>query len=246
MNNEHLLNDTGERMIPTGDGEVSFVFARHRFAYQYARQFVEGKSVIDLGCGTGYGCKMLAESAAFVQGIDHDARAIDFCRKNYPASNIRYAQMDAASLSLDRRFDVAVSFQVIEHLSAPGTFIDQIKNIVEPGGTIIISTPNVRTPTKASNANPFHYSEMNYQQFEHLLSTKFRSFNLHGVGYAAPNRLRVVMQSLPFYRHVGRLFKRTSSIKKIAGAALDMTNFRVMTTDIARDAIDLLAICRNE
>ena len=59
MNDEHLLDDTGERMIPTAEGETSFVFARHRFAYEQARTFVGGKSVLDIGCGTGYGCRIL-------------------------------------------------------------------------------------------------------------------------------------------------------------------------------------------
>ncbi len=53
--NQPQLKDTGERIIPTEDGELSLVYSRHRFAYEYASTFVENKTVLDVGCGTGYG-----------------------------------------------------------------------------------------------------------------------------------------------------------------------------------------------
>jgi len=239
------LDDTGERMIPTAEDETSFVFSRHRFAYEYAQQFVNGKSVLDIGCGTGYGCKILSSRAASVVGIDYSAEAIEFCRKNFAAPNIEFLQMDAKELMIDRRFDVAITFQVIEHLRDPAGFIGTIKRIVAPHGTIIITTPNVRTPTNDSHANPFHYSEMNCEQFNKLLTGAFSSFELAGIGYASRNRLRKFAQSLPFYR-LGRHIKRGSALKKIARSAMDMTSFRVISTNVARDAIDLLAICTNE
>lgn len=233
-------------MIPTAEGEVSFVFARHRFAYEWARQFVAGKDVLDIGCGTGYGCKILSESASSVLGIDYSAEAIEFCRKKFSASNIEYVQMDASQFKLNRQFDVAVSFQVIEHLQHPDTFLDRIKDVMRPSGKIIITTPNVRVPTAESNTNPFHFNEMNYQQFYRLLQSKLDTFDLYGIGYASPNRLRRVVQSFPLYRQVGKLFKRANPVKKIAGTAMNMTSFTVLTSDVARDAIDLLAICVNE
>lgn len=73
------LVDTGERMIPTHKGEVSVVFARHQFASNFAQRFASGKNVLDLGCGTGYGCKVLAGVANRVLGIDQDADAIAYC-----------------------------------------------------------------------------------------------------------------------------------------------------------------------
>ena len=110
------LEDTGERILPTEQGEISYVFSRHKFAYAYARQYARAKRVLDVGCGTGYGCKILSEVAQSVVGIDYNAEAISFCREHFSGSNISFMQTDAAKLSFREEFDLAVSFQVIEHM----------------------------------------------------------------------------------------------------------------------------------
>lgn len=238
------LVDTGERMIPPSNNEVSFVFARHQFAYQHAQKFVEGKAVIDVGCGTGYGCKILAQKAHHVHGIDYKAEAIAYCRKFYGAPNISYLHMDAASLQFDSMFDVGVSFQVIEHMVDAGGFIERMKRIVKPTGMILISTPNVRTPPGTDGKNPFHFSEMNYDQLCHLLSAKFSSFEVLGIAYASRNMLRRLLQTLPFY-HWGKMLKRKSKIKKLADGVLDLTDFKIINSNVANEAMDLFAVCRN-
>lgn len=239
------LADTGERMIPTQEGEVSVVFARHRAAYAYARSFVEGKTVIDVGCGTGYGCALLAERAARVLGIDFNADAVAYSRTHYGAPNVQFEQADARTLARAERFDVAVSFQVIEHVADTRAFVERMKQVVKPGGRILISTPNVRTRKPAGQGNPFHVSEMNYAAFRDLMQQSFVSFEILGVGYARPNRLRRCVQKLPFYR-LGVVLKRKSRLKKLASRTLDLTSFRILDTNVAEDAIDLLAVCRNE
>ncbi|MBN1349409.1 class I SAM-dependent methyltransferase, partial [candidate division KSB1 bacterium] len=109
------LKDDGERIIPTKPGEISFVYARHKFAYQYAQNFVENKTVLDVGCGTGYGSKILSEKATYVHGIDYDSDAINYCKQHYSGSNIEFYQADATKFAGERKFDVAVCFQAIEH-----------------------------------------------------------------------------------------------------------------------------------
>lgn len=236
--------DLTERILPTADGEISFVFSRHKFAYLHVQQFVENKTVIDIGCGTGYGCKILAEKAKLVYGIDHNAEAIAYCHKYYGAPNVKYLQMDAASLKLDSQFDIGVTFQVIEHLRDVEDFVDQLKRIVKSNGLIFISTPNVRVPKKEGERNPFHFSEMSYDQFNQLLGTKFVSFEILGVGYASRNRLRSLLKKMPFYEW-GKALKRNSKLKKVANHTLGLTSFKIISNNVEQEALDLLAVCRN-
>ncbi len=242
---QHRLDDTGERIIPTERGEVSYVFSRHKFAYEYARQYAQTKRVLDVGCGTGYGCKILSDVAQSVVGIDYNEEAIAFCQAHFSTFNITFTQIDAADLPFRKEFDLAVSFQVIEHMPNLHLFLKSLTGAVRTGGTILLTTPNVREPVPEDEANPFHANEMNFDQFYALLSQHFPSFTLIGIGYAASNKLRTFLQRSPLYR-LGKYIHRKSPVKKLANSALHLTEFRVLNTDIARDAIDLLAICKNE
>lgn len=240
-----LLADTGERMIPTAEGEVSVVFARSRFAYVYAATFVAGKRVVDLGCGTGYGCQLLAAQARQVVGIDYSAEALAYCRTHSAAPNIEYRQADLGTLALEGPFEVAVSFQVIEHLPDPDDFLERIRRLVVPGGVILLSTPNVRTRQVAGAGNPFHVSEMDHAAFTALLARHFPQFQVKGVGYAVPNRLRSLLQRFPQLYRLGLWLKRRSRLKHLAVRTLDLTTFRLLETGVAEEASDLLAVCTN-
>ncbi len=240
------LADTGERMIPTAEGEVSLVFSRHQFAYRFAQQFVDGKDVLDIGCGAGYGCKILAERARHVLGIDHDGDAIAYCRNHYGGANLEFRKADATTFDSEDEFDVAVSFQVIEHVRDPGAFVQRMKRAVKHGGVIVITTPNVKIFPRHGAGNPFHLSEMNHEQFTALLSRHFGDYQILGIGYLTRNWLRSLVQRFPLYRKIGLLLKRSSRIKKVAARAMEATKFAVLEEKIAENAIDLLAVCRNE
>ena len=63
-----MVEFTGERVVP---GQVNDdLWSEHVARYAFARRFSAGKSVLDAGCGTGYGSAELARSARDVAGID--------------------------------------------------------------------------------------------------------------------------------------------------------------------------------
>jgi SAM-dependent methyltransferase len=238
------LIDTGERMIPPGGTEVSIVFARHRFAYEFACRYVAGKIVLDVGCGTGYGCRIIADTAKRVVGLDRDSDALAYCSDNYSAPNIEYRRADVSVLSLAETVDVAIAFQVIEHLADPAGFLARLKKTVKPGGTILITTPNSRASSGSPSDNPFHISEMSHGQFVQVMRENFQLFEVLGVGYAHRSRLREFVLKSPLYT-LGKLLTRDSALKKAGVGALNMTEFRILSDRVAQDAIDLLAVCTN-
>jgi 2-polyprenyl-3-methyl-5-hydroxy-6-metoxy-1,4-benzoquinol methylase len=239
------LHDTGERMIPTQQGEVSVVFARHTLTYEYALGFVEGRTVLDAGCGTGYGSALLASRARRVCAIDLSNEAIEYCRRQYAAPNLEFLQMDVTQLPFRHTFDVAVSFQVIEHLPDPDAFLRTLKHAVHPGGSIVLATPNVRVPRAGDASNPFHCSEMSYAGLHALLSRHFASFQISGIAHARQNALRAFVYRSPLYA-LGKRLRRGSVVKKLANKTLDMTSFRIITERVAEEALDLIAVCTND
>lgn len=46
-----MLQDTGERIIPPIDGEVSYLFNRPKMVYLFANSFTKQNVVLDAGCG---------------------------------------------------------------------------------------------------------------------------------------------------------------------------------------------------
>lgn len=237
--------DTGERMIPTKENEVSVVFSRHLFTYQHSLKFVLNKVVLDIGCGTGYGCNLLAQLARRVTGLDYDASAIAYCKTNYSASNIEFIHADASSLPPTNMFDVVISFQVIEHIADINNFMIQIKKRVKPGGIILITTPNSKKGATEVSQNPFHVNEMNHAEFYAFIGKYFHKFSIYGIGFASKNRLRKFLLMSPCY-NLGKLLKRGSIIKKLATRVTSMTEFSVIENNVHEDAIDLFAVCTNE
>lgn len=239
------IHDTGERMLPTEQGEISMVFSRHQFTYNYIKQYTENKSVLDIGCGTGYGSKIIAEKSGEVLGIDLSGEAIKYCRDKYKGSNLTYLQADALTFVPNKKFDIVIAFQVIEHIKDLAGFINKLRSIVKQGGKIIISTPNIPPQQKDRNLNEYHVNEMTYNEFKKVLEQLFDKVVIMGVAFSTDNILRKIISSLPFYSYVGKRIKRNSKIKKIASNAMDMTKFKIIDQDISKKAADLLALCDN-
>ena len=82
------VGNNGERTAP--DNPKAYEFER---IYKYIGSIYGGKnkSVLDYGCGTGYGSNILANYFATITGIDVDQHAVDFCEKTYSKNNLSFS-----------------------------------------------------------------------------------------------------------------------------------------------------------
>ncbi|MHB8233657.1 MAG: hypothetical protein ACYDHT_03295, partial [Solirubrobacteraceae bacterium] len=67
-----LIEWTGERCVPWAP-DVQVVY-EHMHRYLWAAQLVQGKRVLDLGSGEGFGAAILGDTATQVVGVDVDER----------------------------------------------------------------------------------------------------------------------------------------------------------------------------
>ena len=112
---------------------------RHLAAYRYAAGLAAGRTVLDAGCGEGYGAAMLAGTAARVLGLDQ-AEAIAIAQGRHRAANLTYRTYDLTRLAeLGETFELVVSFQVIEHLHDPAGFLRGLAACTAPGGTLVFA-----------------------------------------------------------------------------------------------------------
>jgi 2-polyprenyl-3-methyl-5-hydroxy-6-metoxy-1,4-benzoquinol methylase len=175
-----LVEFTGERVIP---GQVNDdLWSEHVARYAFARRYAGGKSVLDAGCGTGYGSAELAQSAAAVTGVDISADAIEYARTSYSIPGLQFLESSCMAVPLpDHSVDVVVAFEVIEHLADYRAFLDECARLLTAEGLLVISSPNKRyyAETRAATGpNPFHEHEFEAEEFVHELERVFANVRL--------------------------------------------------------------------
>ena len=121
-----------------------FSLYEHIAKYVFAAQFVEGKVVLDISCGIGYGSSDLMNKAPkVVIGGDNSVKAIEYKRLHYPKDELHFLCLEAQQMPFrDNSFDIAVSLETIERLERYEDFLKECNRKVKEGGIFIRSTPN--------------------------------------------------------------------------------------------------------
>ncbi len=167
-----LVKSEAERWVP---GFIwPLVDKEHRARYEFATRYVANKNVLDAACGCGLGSLMLAErgNATSVLAADIDSDSIRYGQFRYPHPRITRKVMDILQLEAVSLFDVAVSFETIEHLEQPDQFLARVYQALKPGGIFLVSTP-IASITTHTPYNPHHKIEWSYRDFHEFLQKKF-------------------------------------------------------------------------
>lgn len=100
---------------------------------------LDGKRILDAGCGGGRYCKVAAEAGASVFGADHSSaveKASSLCSH---LENLRLVQGDLKKLPFpDESFDLAFSIGVMHHDSDTRAVFDAVARMVKPGGKLAV------------------------------------------------------------------------------------------------------------
>ena len=97
--------------------------------------------LLDIGCSTGLFLDAARHVGYQTQGIEFSTASADFARDHFALDVV---QGDVASAKLaPASFDVVTMFDVIEHVPDPLADLRAIHALLAPGGTLIISTPNI-------------------------------------------------------------------------------------------------------
>ncbi len=171
---------TGERFVPSLTGEIKY---EHIHRYALSRKLVQGKCVLDLASGEGYGAAILANVAQSVIGVDIDPETVEYAQKNYSFSqNIKFLIGSCDSVPLpDNSVDVVTSFETLEHHGQHEAMMLEIKRVLKPDGILIISTPDrLNYSDKPNYSNPYHVKELYSHEFEELLIKHFAHVKFYG------------------------------------------------------------------
>lgn len=100
--------------------------------------------VLDVGCDTGYLGEVLATRGNRVAGVEIDEVTAEAARQRL--TEVFVADLEATDLVEHfgaGRFDVVVFGDVLEHLRDPLPVLRRARDLLKPGGSVVISTPNV-------------------------------------------------------------------------------------------------------
>jgi SAM-dependent methyltransferase len=100
-----------------------------------------GMNLIDYGCGNGerYGLSM-AERGVTYHGFDISKTALEHAAQL--GLNVKAISPDSSIPFPDESADVAICFEVLEHLLEPDTALATIRRALKPGAHAILSVPN--------------------------------------------------------------------------------------------------------
>jgi len=111
------------------------------FRYHFASQFVEGKRVLEVGCGPGLGLGYLSRKAQRVIGSDYAEDNLRLAQQHYKGS-VGLTLLDAHQLPFrDNCFGVVVAMAVAIYLQLD-SFFSECCRVLEPGGTLVFCIPN--------------------------------------------------------------------------------------------------------
>jgi ubiquinone/menaquinone biosynthesis C-methylase UbiE len=152
--------------------------------YAIASQLVIGKSVLDLGCGYGYGTAEIATyKTARVVGVDVSQEAIQHAHKQYANSGAEYVAATCDHLSFkDRTFDSVVMFEALEHVRDAEACLSEVRRVLTRKGVCVISSPNKAITdvmyARYNSRNPYHTKELYRNELMSLLGRYFSSIKL--------------------------------------------------------------------
>lgn len=107
---------------------------------------IEGKQVLDVGCGGGILAESMAELGAQVTGIDMGEAPLSVARLHGLESGIEvdYQRIPAEQMAAQHpgRFDIVTCMEMLEHVPDPASSIAACAKLVKPGGAVFFSTIN--------------------------------------------------------------------------------------------------------
>lgn len=198
---DERIGNHGERTVA---GANDWGYYANLSIYRFFSGFVRGKSVLEIGSGTGYGANYLAGVARSILSVDVDEPAISFCIAHASSKRIDFRLHDLSVRPIgDAVFEAIVTSNVLEHIPEIDNLLAHAAGQLDQDGVFLIAVPPVTSPTLfAENfRNVFHINNLTplnwhakflryfeeVQCFRHWVVSEFEGSDgaLVGMGLAA-------------------------------------------------------------
>lgn len=113
---------------------------RRKILYSVLKQAIgKVEKILDIGCGTGFNAQWLRGLGREVYGLEMSEEAIKFARSRAPELNIIKGEFP--NHKIKEKFDIITLFDVLEHFDDDGKALAAVRDLLNPGGYVILSVP---------------------------------------------------------------------------------------------------------
>jgi len=143
-------------------------------------KLVEGRKVLDVGCGSGLLSKTLLTKGYRVTVIDNDSKAIEIAKKK----GINGFVADINTWQTQEKFDCIILGDVLEHIEDDKSALKKVHEMLEPNGCILVNVPAYQTLFSVHDAALGHKRRYSNVELESKLQKsgftieKLRHWNL--------------------------------------------------------------------
>ncbi len=179
--NPRPASDELPRIYPPDYHAYDFSSARYGLAYavrcrleryrlaRWTRALAPDARVLDIGCGDGFHLRLLRTFGAptwQLEGVDASETAVAAAG----AAGLRVHHGTIEDLPLDRgAYDLVLLVATLEHVGSPRDVLRRVRDVLRPGGRVVIVTDNVRTLSFAVSKSR-HWGGYHFPRHWHLFT----------------------------------------------------------------------------